>query len=63
MLRECCICGKEYEEKYMERRSPSPSHPQWMCYHCYVTCQKEATLYDIKQGNKLRKMSESRKKK
>ena len=63
MLRECCICGELYEEKYMEKRSPSPMHPKWICMACLTNLEREAKLYDIRAGNRLRKMDERRKRK
>jgi len=62
MQRQCDICGKEDWDKYMESYCTG-SKTVWMCWECYKNAQREATLYDMKQGNRIRKMSEARKKK
>jgi len=63
MLRECCICGEEAEEKFMIKRSPSPVRPKWICWQCYQNAQKELKLYDLKAGNRVRKIEENKRRK
>lgn len=47
MKRACVICGEEFEERDMETYSPSPGHPQYICWECYKQSQYEVGKSEI----------------
>ena len=62
MLRQCDICGKECEEKYMVKRSPSPANPKWLCWECYKLGQREMHSEEISRKKRIQKAMNARKK-
>lgn len=60
MLRQCEICGKEENEKWMQSFS-SGTRTHWLCWECYQNSQREATASDLFRGDKLHRICESKK--
>lgn len=53
MLRACDICGRECEEKYMVKRSPSPANPKWLCWECYKLGQREMHSEEVGRSKRI----------
>ena len=60
MLRECAICGKEDNERFMWPYNIG-SRTQWLCWECHKAAQREATASDGFRGKKLHKIAEGKK--
>ena len=60
MIRECDICKKEQEEKWMQSFNTG-RRTIWLCWECYQQSQREATQSDKFRQRKLYKISESKK--
>lgn len=53
--RICDQCGKECDEAFMEKFSPSPLHPKYICWDCFKKGQYEAAKSEIGRRNRLEK--------
>lgn len=60
-IRICDRCGEEFDEVFMERFSPSPLHPKYLCWDCYKKSQYEVAKSEIHRRTKLAKINEERK--
>ena len=61
MKRNCDICGKECEERDMEKISPSPAHPKWLCWTCFKNSQYQAKKSDLHRHQRLYMIAKSKK--
>lgn len=61
MVRICVICGKEDDERYMVKRSPSPSNPKWLCWECYKLGQREMHSEEVGRGKRIDKVMNAKK--
>lgn len=62
MLRQCDICGEEYEDRWMQSMFTG-TKTMWLCWGCYKKSQREATLSDLYRQKRLYKLAESKKRK
>lgn len=53
MDRKCCICGKQYPERWMMK--VFTGRPQWFCWDCYKKGHGEAAGFEIKNRKKKEK--------
>ena len=59
MIRECDICGKEQEEKWMQTYNTG-RRTLWLCWECYQAGEREAAQSDLIRGYRLHKIFESK---
>ena len=55
MLRDCDICGEEYEERWMFSFNTGRK-TLWLCQDCYDRSQREAALSDLYRSARLHKI-------
>ena len=60
MRKHCDICGNEADEYWM-RSYDIGCKTIWLCWDCYKTAQREATISDVYRGKKLHKIAVSKK--
>ena len=59
MIRECCNCGAEQEEKWMMHYDIG-TKTMWLCWDCYKQGQRENHLNDLRRQKRLNKMQKKK---
>ena len=53
MERKCCICGREYPDRWMMKVYTGRAY--WFCWDCYKKGHGEAAGFEIKNRDKKAK--------